>query len=245
MLQDIFILKQNNFNAVRLCHYPNNIRFYDLCDEYGLYLVCWSACSWPTACCKLPLISIPSRFSFVSRTVDSYSSLPAFHLSFSSPPPPPFGIFFYLMTSTAHSPPQVDEANIESHGFVPMVSRLSSDPSWEAAYVARVARMVCLFVGVWGCAMVHVGVVMVLHVVYCGSSGTCGCKAKGACGWLSCVMSHVYMCAYGCGTCGCKAVKIMVLVGGDALRNACVHVSNLYMPNLLVAMVHSCGYCTD
>ena len=39
MLQDIRILKENNFNAVRTCHYPDDDRWYALCDEYGLYLV--------------------------------------------------------------------------------------------------------------------------------------------------------------------------------------------------------------
>jgi beta-galactosidase len=39
MLRDIMLLKQHNFNAVRTCHYPNDERWYDLCDRYGLYLV--------------------------------------------------------------------------------------------------------------------------------------------------------------------------------------------------------------
>ncbi|WED22311.1 beta-galactosidase [Vibrio sp. JC009] len=39
MLEDILLLKQNNFNAVRTAHYPNHPRFYELCDEYGLYVV--------------------------------------------------------------------------------------------------------------------------------------------------------------------------------------------------------------
>ncbi|MDO6764702.1 beta-galactosidase [Agarivorans sp. 1_MG-2023] len=39
MLQDIKLLKQNNFNAVRTAHYPNHPRWYELCDEYGLLLV--------------------------------------------------------------------------------------------------------------------------------------------------------------------------------------------------------------
>ncbi|MFW8412680.1 glycoside hydrolase family 2 TIM barrel-domain containing protein, partial [Klebsiella pneumoniae] len=39
MLQDIFLLKQNNFNAVRCSHYPNQSRWYELCDEYGIYVV--------------------------------------------------------------------------------------------------------------------------------------------------------------------------------------------------------------
>lgn len=36
--QDIEILKQNNFNAVRTCHYPNDSTFYRLCDYYGIYV---------------------------------------------------------------------------------------------------------------------------------------------------------------------------------------------------------------
>lgn len=39
MLRDIKLLKQNNFNAVRTAHYPNHPLWYQLCDEYGLYLV--------------------------------------------------------------------------------------------------------------------------------------------------------------------------------------------------------------
>lgn len=39
MRSDIQQLKANNFNAVRLSHYPNDPRWYDLCDEYGIYLV--------------------------------------------------------------------------------------------------------------------------------------------------------------------------------------------------------------
>ncbi len=39
MVQDIRIMKEFNFNAVRTSHYPNDPRWYDLCDEYGLYVV--------------------------------------------------------------------------------------------------------------------------------------------------------------------------------------------------------------
>ncbi len=38
MIEDIKILKENNFNAVRTCHYPNDSRWYELCDKYGIYL---------------------------------------------------------------------------------------------------------------------------------------------------------------------------------------------------------------
>ncbi len=38
MLQDIQIMKQLNVNAVRTCHYPDDPRWYQLCDEYGIYV---------------------------------------------------------------------------------------------------------------------------------------------------------------------------------------------------------------
>lgn len=39
MLQDIKIMKEKNINAVRTCHYPDNNQWYELCDEYGIYVV--------------------------------------------------------------------------------------------------------------------------------------------------------------------------------------------------------------
>ncbi|MDV7397785.1 glycoside hydrolase family 2 TIM barrel-domain containing protein, partial [Arthrospira platensis SPKY1] len=39
MVQDILLLKQYNFNAVRTAHYPNDPLWLDLCDEYGLYVI--------------------------------------------------------------------------------------------------------------------------------------------------------------------------------------------------------------
>ncbi|MCT1464920.1 beta-galactosidase [Citrobacter freundii] len=39
MVQDIILMKQNNFNAVRCSHYPNHSLWYTLCDRYGLYVV--------------------------------------------------------------------------------------------------------------------------------------------------------------------------------------------------------------
>ena len=38
MVRDIQIMKELNINAVRTCHYPNSPLWYDLCDEYGLYV---------------------------------------------------------------------------------------------------------------------------------------------------------------------------------------------------------------
>lgn len=39
MLQDIKVMKELNINAVRTCHYPDDNRWYDLCDQYGIYVV--------------------------------------------------------------------------------------------------------------------------------------------------------------------------------------------------------------
>ncbi len=39
MVRDIKLLKKCNFNAVRTSHYPNDPRWYELCDEYGLYVL--------------------------------------------------------------------------------------------------------------------------------------------------------------------------------------------------------------
>jgi len=39
MIGDIKLMKQHNFNAVRTSHYPDDPRWYDLCDEYGLYII--------------------------------------------------------------------------------------------------------------------------------------------------------------------------------------------------------------
>lgn len=37
--QDVFILKQNNFNSIRTSHYPNDPYLYELCDKYGIYVM--------------------------------------------------------------------------------------------------------------------------------------------------------------------------------------------------------------
>lgn len=39
MKRDILLLKQHNFNAVRTCHYPDDERWYELCDRYGIYIL--------------------------------------------------------------------------------------------------------------------------------------------------------------------------------------------------------------
>ncbi len=39
ILQDLAIMKQHNFNAIRTSHYPNMPQFYELCDRYGFYVI--------------------------------------------------------------------------------------------------------------------------------------------------------------------------------------------------------------
>lgn len=39
MIKDILLMKQHNINSVRSSHYPNDHKWYDLCDEYGLYVL--------------------------------------------------------------------------------------------------------------------------------------------------------------------------------------------------------------
>ncbi|OJF92778.1 hypothetical protein AX762_09650 [Alkalibacterium sp. 20] len=39
MEQDLKLMKQHNINAIRTSHYPSDPRFYDLCDEYGFYVI--------------------------------------------------------------------------------------------------------------------------------------------------------------------------------------------------------------
>jgi len=39
MVKDLHLLKSYNFNAVRTCHYPDDERWYDLCNRYGIYIL--------------------------------------------------------------------------------------------------------------------------------------------------------------------------------------------------------------
>lgn len=39
MIDDILLMKRFNINAVRTCHYPDQPRWYELCDQYGIYLI--------------------------------------------------------------------------------------------------------------------------------------------------------------------------------------------------------------
>ncbi len=39
LVKDLVTMKRNNINAIRTCHYPDDSRIYQLCDEYGFYLI--------------------------------------------------------------------------------------------------------------------------------------------------------------------------------------------------------------
>ena len=44
MIRDLEVLKQGNCNHVRTCHYSDDPRWYELCDEWGIYLVAEANC---------------------------------------------------------------------------------------------------------------------------------------------------------------------------------------------------------
>lgn len=39
LIKDLVTMKQNNINAIRTCHYPDAVGIYDLCDEFGIYMI--------------------------------------------------------------------------------------------------------------------------------------------------------------------------------------------------------------
>lgn len=39
MIDDVVFCKRHNINSIRTSHYPNQERWYELCDEYGIYLI--------------------------------------------------------------------------------------------------------------------------------------------------------------------------------------------------------------
>ncbi len=54
MKKDLILMKRHNINAIRTSHYPNDPRFYELCDEMGFYVMCEAdyethGLGWPTA----------------------------------------------------------------------------------------------------------------------------------------------------------------------------------------------------
>ena len=62
MRNDLALMKQHNINAVRTSHYPNDARFLDLCDEYGLYVI--------------DETDLESHGTITSDSYDNYSMMP-------------------------------------------------------------------------------------------------------------------------------------------------------------------------
>lgn len=80
MLWDIRFMKQNNINAVRTSHYPNQSLWYDLCDEYGIYLIdeanLESHGSWQKMGAVDPSWNVPaSLLEWLEATVDRAKSM--------------------------------------------------------------------------------------------------------------------------------------------------------------------------
>ena len=80
MLRDIQILKSHNFNAVRTSHYPDDERWYELCDRYGIYL--WDEaniechCFWNQLCDdSLWLYSFLSRMQRMAERDKNHASV--------------------------------------------------------------------------------------------------------------------------------------------------------------------------
>ena len=68
MLADILLMKTHNINAVRTCHYPNDERWYDLCDAYGIYV--WDEANIETHSVYNRLCNEPEwRSAFLERGV--------------------------------------------------------------------------------------------------------------------------------------------------------------------------------
>ncbi len=63
MLCDVLTMKRSNINAVRTSHYPNRTEWYDLCDEYGLYVIDETNLethgAWARAGAELPGDAVP------------------------------------------------------------------------------------------------------------------------------------------------------------------------------------------
>ncbi len=70
MIKDILLLKQHNMNAVRTCHYPDSPLWYELCDEYGIYLM-----DEVNAECHYTEGDFPARTDYAGTFMDRFVSM--------------------------------------------------------------------------------------------------------------------------------------------------------------------------
>ena len=74
MVRDIQLMKQNNINAVRTSHYPNHPRWYELTDQYGLYVVDEANIESHGYCCD-PETSLGNEPEWIDAHVDRASRM--------------------------------------------------------------------------------------------------------------------------------------------------------------------------
>lgn len=82
LLQDVLVMKQHNINAVRTSHYTNSPEFYDLCDEYGLYMIAECDLENHGMGYETPLINDDPKWEGafhdrIERMVEAYKNHPA------------------------------------------------------------------------------------------------------------------------------------------------------------------------
>lgn len=133
MLNDIRMFKLNNINAVRTCHYPNAIRFYELCDQYGIYVMDETNLE----CHDLRGISgqqawVPTQMNRVKRMVErdkNHTSIVIWSLgNESGPGAGPRAMYEWLNAHHADRPVHAEYSNATAD----MDSRMYAWPGWES-----------------------------------------------------------------------------------------------------------------
>jgi len=133
MFEDIRLFKLNNMNAVRTCHYPNASRFYELCDQYGIYVMDETNLE----CHDLRGISgqkewVPTQMNRVKRMVErdkNYTSIVIWSLgNESGKGAGPEAMYEWLNEHHADRPVHAEYSN----GNADMDSRMYAWPGWKS-----------------------------------------------------------------------------------------------------------------